>query len=204
VRRRHRLLVVAGLLAPACSPAPTAHRGRPETSVNPPTEAGPDATVATVTTSAGPAPTSLADAGAHPPASAGPTPAEAPVVTFTVPTDPPTTTTIRRRPTTTLPEDVDEDLTDDQWWKTQPGHGADTRAALLACIRSYESGGDYGAVSASGAYRGAYQFDRSTWASVGGSGDPAAAPDGEQDARAWALYQSRGLVPWPTPARRCG
>jgi peptidoglycan endopeptidase LytE len=63
-------------------------------------------------------------------------------------------------------------------------------------IRQCESGGDYGAVSSSGKYRGAYQFDRQTWQSVGGSGDPAAASPAEQDRRAQALYQQRGSSPW--------
>lgn len=68
----------------------------------------------------------------------------------------------------------------------------------LDAIRSCESGGDYGAVSSSGQYRGAYQFDRQTWESVGGSGDPAAASPAEQDRRAAALYQQQGSSPWPT------
>ena len=67
----------------------------------------------------------------------------------------------------------------------------------LAAIRACESGGDYGAVSASGQYRGAYQFDRQTWQSVGGTGDPAAASPAEQDARASQLRSERGSSPWP-------
>lgn len=68
----------------------------------------------------------------------------------------------------------------------------------LAGIRACESGGNYGAVSSSGKYRGAYQFDSQTWASVGGSGDPAAASPAEQDQRAAALQAKRGSSPWPT------
>jgi hypothetical protein len=67
----------------------------------------------------------------------------------------------------------------------------------LADIRACESGGDYGAVSSSGTYRGAYQFDYQTWQSVGGSGDPAAASPEEQDMRAQMLYDQRGSSPWP-------
>jgi LysM repeat protein len=67
----------------------------------------------------------------------------------------------------------------------------------LTSIRACESGGDYGAVSSNGRYRGAYQFDRQTWQSVGGSGDPAAASPGEQDARAQQLWTQRGSNPWP-------
>ena len=67
----------------------------------------------------------------------------------------------------------------------------------LASIRACESGGNYGAVSSSGKYRGAYQFDQGTWESVGGSGDPAAASPAEQDQRASILRQQRGSSPWP-------
>jgi hypothetical protein len=67
----------------------------------------------------------------------------------------------------------------------------------LDAIAACESGGDPTAVDASGTYRGKYQFDRGTWASVGGSGDPAAAPEAEQDARARALVAQRGTAAWP-------
>ena len=67
----------------------------------------------------------------------------------------------------------------------------------LEAIASCESGGDPTAVSSDGTYRGKYQFDRGTWSSVGGSGDPAAAPEAEQDYRAAVLYQRAGSSPWP-------
>lgn len=51
-------------------------------------------------------------------------------------------------------------------------------------------------------YRGAYQFDRATWRSVGGTGDPASAPPDEQDNRAHELYRRRGWQPWPICGRR--
>lgn len=73
-------------------------------------------------------------------------------------------------------------------------------SALGSCtldeIRRRESGGRYDAVSRTGKYRGAYQFDQRTWASVGGSGDPAAAAPEEQDARAAELMRRRGSQPW--------
>jgi Transglycosylase-like domain len=53
-------------------------------------------------------------------------------------------------------------------------------------------------VSADGSYRGKYQFDTGTWASLGGSGDPAAAPEAEQDYRAALLYSRSGTSPWPS------
>lgn len=80
-----------------------------------------------------------------------------------------------------------------------PGRGnpTDAERSTLARIRRCESGGNYGAVSSSGRYRGAYQFDRGTWAAVGGSGDPAAASPAEQDYRALVLLRQRGTRPWP-------
>ena len=57
----------------------------------------------------------------------------------------------------------------------------------LESIAACESGGDPEAVSSEGTYRGKYQFDQGTWESVGGSGDPAAAPEAEQDYRAALL-----------------
>ncbi len=69
--------------------------------------------------------------------------------------------------------------------------------ATLESIAACESGGDPTSVSADGTYRGKYQFDRGTWASVGGSGDPAAAPEAEQDRRAALLYSRSGASAWP-------
>ncbi|CAB4951393.1 unannotated protein [freshwater metagenome] len=67
----------------------------------------------------------------------------------------------------------------------------------LESVAQCESGGDPSAVSPDGQYRGKYQFDQQTWNSVGGSGDPAAAPEAEQDARAAQLQAQRGSSPWP-------
>ena len=67
----------------------------------------------------------------------------------------------------------------------------------LESIAACESGGDPAAVSSDGSYRGKYQFDYGTWESVGGSGDPAAAPEDEQDYRAALLYTQSGSSPWP-------
>jgi hypothetical protein len=69
--------------------------------------------------------------------------------------------------------------------------------ATLESIASCESGGDPAAVSSDGTYRGKYQFDFGTWESVGGEGDPAAAPEAEQDYRAALLYAQSGSSPWP-------
>ena len=69
--------------------------------------------------------------------------------------------------------------------------------ATLESIASCESGGDPTAVSSDGTYRGKYQFHPSTWEAVGGSGDPAAAPEAEQDYRAALLLSQSGSSPWP-------
>lgn len=69
--------------------------------------------------------------------------------------------------------------------------------STLEAIASCESGGDPTAVSSDGTYRGKYQFDYGTWESMGGSGDPAAAPEAEQDYRAALLYSQSGSSPWP-------
>lgn len=74
-----------------------------------------------------------------------------------------------------------------------PGVSQSTLEAIAAC----ESGGDPTAVDASGTYYGKYQFDLSTWASVGGSGNPAEASEAEQDYRASLLYAQAGSSPWP-------
>ena len=70
-------------------------------------------------------------------------------------------------------------------------------AALAQC----ESGGNPRATNPSGKYRGLYQFSRETWASVGGSGDPAAASVAEQTKRAQILLNRSGAGQWPECGR---
>ena len=88
----------------------------------------------------------------------------------------------------------DEPPATDQTASATTGGGDD---ATLARIAQCESGGDPTAVSADGTYRGKYQFDRETWRQMGGSGDPADAPEAEQDRIAAKLLAARGTAPWP-------
>ena len=74
---------------------------------------------------------------------------------------------------------------------------ASVASPQLQAIAACESGGNPQAIGGGGAYRGKYQFDYGTWASVGGSGDPAAAPEAEQDRRAQMLLDRSGTSPWP-------
>ena len=83
---------------------------------------------------------------------------------------------------------------------------AGTTAEMWHQLRMCESGNNYRAVSAGGAYRGAYQFMQATWNTIAGSApsltrlvgvDPATAAPVDQDAMAYVLYESRGKSPWP-------
>jgi hypothetical protein len=76
-----------------------------------------------------------------------------------------------------------------------------TASAPLQAIAACESGGNPSAIGGGGQYRGKYQFSTSTWASVGGKGDPAAASEAEQDRRAAMLYARAGASSWPVCGR---
>ena len=71
-----------------------------------------------------------------------------------------------------------------------------TLEAIAAC----ESGGNPATNTGNGFY-GKYQFTLSTWQSVGGSGNPAAASEAEQNQRAAMLYAREGAAPWPVCGR---
>ena len=81
------------------------------------------------------------------------------------------------------------------------GSSANDAATVLARIAECESGGDPTAVSADGRYFGKYQFSRATWRRMGGRGNPARAPEAEQDERAAMLYEQEGTRPWPVCGR---
>jgi hypothetical protein len=69
---------------------------------------------------------------------------------------------------------------------------------IWACIREKESGNNYRAPGG-----GAYQFQLSTWQSLGGTGLPEDAPPAVQDAMAVMLQQRSGWDQWTT-AKACG
>lgn len=78
----------------------------------------------------------------------------------------------------------------------------------LALLRQCEAGGRYNAVSASGTYMGAYQFNQGTWNTNAPDGyagvPPSEAPAVIQDIAATNLYKSRGWQPWPACSRKAG
>jgi hypothetical protein len=77
---------------------------------------------------------------------------------------------------------------------------APTASPTMAAIAACESGGDPTADTGNGFY-GKYQFSLETWQAVGGTGNPAQAPEAEQDRRAAALYAQAGPSPWPVCGR---
>ena len=90
---------------------------------------------------------------------------------------------------------------------TPPVSGSSSDPALnsfLQCVIQHESGGNYGAVSPSGTYLGAFQFSQATWnsaAQAAGRPDlvgvpPNQASKADQDAMAVILYSLDGKQPW--------
>jgi peptidoglycan hydrolase-like protein with peptidoglycan-binding domain len=75
------------------------------------------------------------------------------------------------------------------------GASADPSSSSWNRLRNCESSNDY-SINTGNGYYGAYQFNLSTWQSVGGQGYPNHASRSEQDARALILYRERGWQPW--------
>jgi cytoskeletal protein RodZ len=181
------LLIVAALIpSPQHRPLTLEQAGADET-----VPADSSSTVAPTTTSA-PRPTPTTEA----PATTSTT--SEPVTTTT--TDAPTKTASIVKATSTPKPAV----TPPPVAATPPPSTAPSDAAFLACIRMRESHNDYTTVSASGNYRGAYQFNQSAWdASARHAGrldlvgqlanlvSPA-----DQDAVALDLYHWQGAKPW--------
>ena len=82
-------------------------------------------------------------------------------------------------------------------WGERPRKNNAAMDPRLEAIAACESGGDPTAVGGGGLYRGKYQFTNETWRSLGGSGDPAAASEAEQDRRAATLLARSGAGQWP-------
>lgn len=93
-----------------------------------------------------------------------------------------------QKPSPTAPVAPTPNRVSSAWW------------ALGEC----ESGNNPRAVNPSGKYRGAFQFDLSTWASVGENGDPIVYSYAHQLAAAQRLHARRGFSPWPQCARSLG
>ena len=73
---------------------------------------------------------------------------------------------------------------------------AHTASPQLEAIAACESGGNPATDTGNGFY-GKYQFTQQTWAALGGSGNPAAASEAEQDRRAAVLLARAGVGQWP-------
>jgi Transglycosylase-like domain len=80
--------------------------------------------------------------------------------------------------------------------RLKQGGGGSTASAGLQAIAACESGGNPSTNTGNGFF-GKYQFTQSTWQSVGGTGNPAAAPEAEQDRRAAMLLARSGSSQWP-------
>lgn len=78
--------------------------------------------------------------------------------------------------------------------------GPASASPALEAIAACESGGNPATDTGNGFY-GKYQFTLSTWQSVGGTGNPAAASEAEQNKRAAMLYAREGAAPWPVCGR---
>ena len=76
----------------------------------------------------------------------------------------------------------------------------DRKPPYLQAIAACESGGNPSTDTGNGFY-GKYQFTQETWQAVGGTGNPAAATEAEQDRRAAQLYAQAGPGQWPVCGR---
>ena len=82
-------------------------------------------------------------------------------------------------------------------WPAVPGGPS---RAVLERIAWCESRGNPTSIGGGGQFRGKYQFMQSTWEAMGGTGDPAAASEAEQDYRAALLFVKWGPGQWPVCA----
>lgn len=89
--------------------------------------------------------------------------------------------------------------------KVQTNQNHVAPGGVAACIRKYESGGNYRALNSSSGASGAYQFMDSTWQSITGlPGKAMNYSPAQQDAAFWKLWNNgKGAHNWVT-APRCG
>ena len=92
-------------------------------------------------------------------------------------------------------------LVRDQHQLKREAAAAPAVSGTLQAIAACESGGNPRAIGGGGAFRGKYQFTYETWAAMGGTGDPAAAPEAVQDRLAAKLYATAGAGQWPVCGR---
>lgn len=87
----------------------------------------------------------------------------------------------------------------------QPTQNHVAPGGIAACIRKYESGGNYRAINSSSGASGAYQFMDSTWTSITGlPGKAMNYSPAQQDAAFWKLWNNgKGAHNWTT-APMCG
>ena len=84
--------------------------------------------------------------------------------------------------------------------RKRAARNAPKASPVLEAIAACESGGNPRTDTGNGFY-GKYQFTQETWQAIGGTGNPAAAPEAEQDRRAAQLYAQAGPSQWPVCGR---
>ncbi len=120
-----------------------------------------------------------------------------------------TTTSTTEAPPTTTTSTIDLSFLNTTTTTTAPVVAEKTKTpqsteAFFECIRHRESRGNYGAVSSSGTFMGAYQFYQGGWNTFAARIDrhdlvgvpPHHASPADQDAVALAAYNELGAKPW--------
>lgn len=97
------------------------------------------------------------------------------------------------------PEETEESSSSD----VDPNVGGDVDSLNWSGLAQCESGGNPTVVNPAGPYYGLYQFQQSTWESVGGTGLPSEASPDEQTMRAKMLYEAVGGN-WQSQWPECG
>ena len=140
-----------------------------------------------------------------PPTTIPPPPTTVPPTTVPPPPSVPVPTTVPVPPPETVPTIVAPVVVANPHGHTEP---SDLGLARLRACESGPPSGNYSITNPTGAFRGAYQFTRSTWDGVATRWyphlvglDPINASAEQQDQMARALWSERGAQPWPTCGR---